>query len=261
MLVKGFHALLLSLLAGGALPAAAPPPRVVRIAAAADLKWALEEVKAAFEKERPGLGCALTFGSSGNFYTQLAQRAPFDLFLSADVDYPRRLVEAGLGVKDSLFVYGIGHLVLWVPAGSAVPLEKLGLQAAAHPTVRRLAMANPRHAPYGRAAEGALRSAGLYDAVKGRLILGENVSQAAQFVETGNADLGLIALSLALSPRMKGQGRFWKVPQDQHPVLEQGGVILAWAQDPEAARAFKAFLTGPSGVAILSACGLAAPGK
>lgn len=238
-------------------PAPAQAPRQVRVAAAADLKWALEEVKAAFERERPGTTLALTFGSSGNFHAQLLQRAPFDLFLSADRDYPQRLVAAGLA--HGPFTYAIGHLVLWVPGASPLDLDRLGLAAVKEPSVRRVALANPRHAPYGRAAEAALRRAGLWEAVQGRAVLGDSVSQAAQFVETGSADLGLIALSLALAPPMKPLGRFWAVPQDLHPRLEQGGVVLDWAQDPEAARAFAAFLAGPRGRAILGRFGFEPP--
>ena len=237
--------------------AQAQATRQVRVAAAADLKWALEEVKAAFEQERPGTTLALTFGSSGNFHAQLLQKAPFDVFLSADVDYPRRLVEAGLA--RGLFTYAVGHLVLWAPNASPLRLEKVGLDSVKAPFVWKLALANPRHAPYGRAAEAALRASGLWEGVQDKLVLGENVSQAAQFVETGSADLGLIALSLALSPRMKDKGRYWPVPQGRYPRLVQGGVVLDWAQDPEAARAFTAFLAGPKGAAILARCGFEAP--
>ncbi len=237
--------------------AQAQGPRQVRVAAAADLKWALEEVRTAFEQERPGTTLALTFGSSGNLHAQLLQKAPFDVFLSADLEYPKRLVEAGLA--HGLFTYAIGHLVLWVPRASPLALDKLGLAAVKEPSVRKVSLANPRHAPYGRAAEAALRGAGLWEAVQGKAALGENVSQAAQFVETGSAEVGLIALSLALSPPMKPLGRFWAVPQDRYPRLEQGGVVLDWAQDREAARAFAAFLTGPRGAAILARSGFEPP--
>ena len=254
-----FLRLALALLLGTAL-LSAQAPRVVRIAAASDLKWALEEAKRAFEKESPGVTCTLTFGSSGNFYTQLTQKAPFDLFLSADMGYPEQLAAQGLGLKDSLFPYAVGHLVLWVPKASPIPVESLGLKAVLHPAARKLAIANPRHAPYGRTAEAALKAAGLYDGVQAKLVLGENIAQTAQFVQTGNADLGFIALSLATSPAMKDQGRFWSVPAGLHPPLVQGGVILAWAQDVEAARSFRTFLTGPKGVAILDRYGFARPG-
>jgi len=238
----------------------AGPPREIRIAAAADLKWALEDVKAAFERGHPGLTCALTFGSSGNFYSQLTHAAPFDVFLSADLDYPRRLVEQGKAKKESLFTYAIGQLVLWAPKASPVPLEALGMKAVEHPAVRRIALANPRHAPYGRAAEQALSASGLLDSSRGKFILGENVSQAAQFMETGNADLGFIARSLAHSPQMRDKGRSVAVPQNLYPRLDQGGVVLTWARDPAGAEALCAFLRGAEGRAILAAHGFGLPG-
>lgn len=246
---------------GAALSLAAGPPRQVRIAAAADLKWALDEARSAFERTHPGLTCTLTFGSSGNLYHQLAQKAPFDLFLSADLGYPRQLAEQGLGLRDTLFTYALGHLVLWVPSASPIPVESLGLKAVLHPAARKVALANPKVAPYGKAAEAALATAGMLDAARGRLVQGDNVVQAAQFVQTGNADLGLISLSLASSSRMKGQGRFWVVPEGSHPPLEQGGVVLAGAQDRDAALAFRAFLLGPSGKALLARHGFAEPRK
>ncbi len=252
----------LLLLAGGSQrpgPAALPPLQV-RIAAASDLKWVLEEAKQAFERAHPGATCTLTFGSSGNLFHQLSQKAPFDLFLSADRGYPEQLVEQGLGLKGSLFTYAVGHLVVWVPEASPIPVEQLGIRAVQHPAARRVAIANPRLAPYGRAAEAALRGAGLLDAVRERLVLGENIAQAAQFVQTGNADLGLLSLSLASSGAMKGQGRFSEVPAGLHPPLEQGGVVLAWARDREAALAFRAFLLGPEGQALLRKHGFTAPG-
>ena len=118
-------------------------PREVRIAVAADLKWALEEARQVFEKANPGVTCTLTFGSSGNFYNQLAQKAPFDLFLSADLGYPRKLADQGLGLRETLFTYAIGHVVVWVPKASPIPVESLGIKAVQHPSVRKIAIANP----------------------------------------------------------------------------------------------------------------------
>ncbi|MEP7132074.1 MAG: molybdate ABC transporter substrate-binding protein [Acidobacteriota bacterium] len=236
-----------------------PPSRQVRVAAAADLKFALDEVTAAFRGVRPEVDVAVTYGSSGNFYSQLANRAPFDLFLSADAEYPRRLIEAGLAVTGSEFLYARGRIVLWVRRDSPLEVEKRGLEALLDPAVRRIAIANPRHAPYGRAAEAALRSAGIYDRCLDRLVLGENVVQTAQFVESGAADAGVIALSLAVAPVLRDKGRFWTVPRDAHPVLEQGGAILSWASDPAAAKAFRDFLIGDRGRAILDRYGFERP--
>src|SRR4029077_6100604 len=134
-------------------------------------------------------------------------QAPFDIFFSADIDYPRKLIDAGLADADSEFLYAEGRSVGWVPNSSPLDLETLGIRAVADPSVRKVAIANPQHAPYGRAAEAALKTLGAYDAVKDRLVFGENIAQAAQFVESGAADVGLIALSLALSPAMKDKGR------------------------------------------------------
>jgi molybdate transport system substrate-binding protein len=237
------------------LALAAQAPRQVRVAAAADLKWALEEVRKDFARDNPGIQVEVTFGSSGQFYAQLTQKAPFDLFLSADQDYARRLQEAGLG--SGLFTYAVGRLALIVPADSPLDLDKRGLQVLLDPSVKHVAMANPSHAPYGRAAQAALAAAGLAAQVQPRLVLGENVSQAAQFVHTRAAEAGLVALSLAMAPEMARQCRTWVVPASLYPPLEQGG--LAWARDRPAAEAFRAFLTGPRGAAILARFGFEPP--
>lgn len=226
----------------------------LRIAAAANLKYAVDELIAAFRDERPDVKVKVTYGASGNFFAQLSQRAPFDLFLSADAVYPARLVEAGLALDDAMFRYGTGRLALWVPPGSALPVESLGLAALRDPRVGRIAIANPRHAPYGVAAIEALTGAGLHDELRARLVLGENVGQAAQFVQSRAADAGFIALSLALSPPLAG-GRHHVVPAELHAPLEQAGVILERARDPAAARAFRDFLLGERGRAILGRFG------
>src|SRR5262249_40754304 len=178
----------------------------VRVAAAADLKFALDEAAAEFRSKNPGIAVTVTYGSSGTLYAQLTQEAPFDLFLSADIDYPRKLIEQRKAVKESEFLYAVGHLVVWVPNGSKLDVDALGIRAVADPAVRKVAVANPRTAPYGRAAESALKTLGVYDRVKDRLVFGENIAQTAQFVEFGAADVGLIALSLALAPSMKDKG-------------------------------------------------------
>jgi len=238
-----------------------PSQREISVAAAADLKFAFDEVVSAYQKENPGIQVSVTYGSSGNFYAQLSNQAPFDLFLSADIAYPRRLIENGLALKESEFLYAVGHLVVWVPNGSSLDLNKLGMKAVADPSVKKIAIANPKHAPYGRAAEAALKKFGVYDEVKDRLVLGENIAQAAQFVESGSADVGIIALSLALAPAMKDRGRYWLVPLDAYPRLEQGGVILAWAKDKEATQALQAFMTSTAGRAILKQYGFMLPGE
>ena len=233
----------------------------VRVAAASDLRFALEEIVAKFRGIHPEIEIPVTYGSSGTFFSQLSHRAPYDLFLSADAEYPRKLAEAGLAVRSSEFQYARGRLVLWVGKASTVDVERRGLEAVTDPSVRKIAMANPRHAPYGRAAEAALRTAGLYEKVRDRIVLGENIAQTAQFVESGAADAGLIALSLARAPALLDKGRFWTVPATLHPKIEQGGAILAWAADPPSTRAFAAFLTSASGQEILARYGFDPPGK
>ncbi|HEX4590596.1 MAG TPA: molybdate ABC transporter substrate-binding protein, partial [Gemmataceae bacterium] len=194
-----------------------PRSQTVRVAAAADLKFAFDELSAAFRKEHPQFKVEVVYGSSGNFFAQLSEGAPFDLFLSANMDYPKKLVEQGRGVPGSVFVYAVGHLVVWVPKASPLDLEKLGIRATAEPAVRKLALANPRHAPYGQAAEAALKRAGIYEQVKDRLVFGENVAQTAQMVDTGAADVGLIALSLAVAAPLRDHGRYFEVDADLYP--------------------------------------------
>lgn len=237
---------------------AAPPRATVSVAAASDLQFALAEVVSAFRAARPEVAVEVTWGSSGSFYAQLVNRAPFDLFLSADVSYARRLFEAG-HAPEAPFVYAYGRLVVWAPRSSPLDVEALGAQALLDPRIRTVAIANPQHAPYGRAAEAALRSLGLHAQVAPKLVLGENVAQAAQLVDTGNADAGVFALSLALSPPLRERGRSWRVPDDAYPRLEQGGVVLGWARDPAATRELQRFLTGPEGRAILERFGFGLP--
>jgi molybdate transport system substrate-binding protein len=229
----------------------------VRVAVAANLKPAFEEIAAAFQSEHPGVAITATYGSSGNFTAQLVNRAPFDVFLSADTHYPEQLAEQHLSGEP--FPYAVGRLVVWVPNASALDLDKLGVRATADPSVRRVAIANPRHAPYGRAAEAALQAAGVYEQVRPKLVLGDNVEQAAQYAQSGAANLGLVPLSLALVPNMAQRGRYVLVPADLHPPLEQAGIILNWAQDKRAAEQLRDFLLGPRGREILARHGYEAP--
>jgi molybdate transport system substrate-binding protein len=223
----------------------------INVAAASDLSFALQEMIAAFEHET-GTQIHLTLGSSGNFYAQIVNGAPFDLFLSADMDYPKQLEVKGYAVPGSVFTYGLGALAVWVPKQSALRLDKLGMQALLDNSVQKIATANPEHAPYGRAAVAAMEYAKVYDRVKTKLVLGENVSQAAQFVQSGAAEIGVIALSIAVSAPMRESGRYWIVPADMYPLLEQGAVLLKragpaakefhqWLHDSEAQRIFSKY--------------------
>lgn len=247
--------------AGGDAGSDTSAKRRVSIAAASDLKFALDDVIAAFKSREPNIDVQVAYGSSGNFFSQLSNNAPFDVFLSADIEYPRKLIAAGLALKETEFLYGIGQIVVWVPNSSTIDVEKLGIRALTQAGVEKVAIANPQHAPYGRAAEAAMRKLGVYEAVADRLVLGENISQTAQFVESGAADVGVIALSLALAPSMRAKGRYWSVPVDAYPRLEQGGVVLSWAQDRAAATSFIAYLNGSEGRSTLREYGFIMPGE
>jgi molybdate transport system substrate-binding protein len=242
-------------------PQAAPPARDVSVAAASDLKFALDDIVQQFAKEDKDLRVNVAYGSSGNFYSQLVNQAPFDMFLSADLEYPRKLSQQDLTLPGSEFTYAVGRIVVWAPASSPINVEKLQMSALKHPTVRHIAIANPQHAPYGRAAEGAMRSLKVYESVQSKLVFGENIAQTLQFIQSGNAEIGIVALSLAVAPTVRGQGKFWEVPLDRYPQIEQGGVILKWTRDVDAARAFRAYLNGPLGRSIMKKYGLSLPGE
>ncbi len=244
---------------GQSSSASAKHPEQITVAAAADLKFALDELLVAFCAHHPDVQVTATYGSSGSLFVQISNGAPFDLFLSADMAYPQKLIEQGLAVYESAFRYANGHLVIWVRADSPLDPAALGMSALVEPSVRKVAIANPQHAPYGRAAVAAFESAGLYDSLRDRLVLGENVAQAAQFVESGAADVGVIALSLALSPAMRDKGRYWEIPQDRHPPIEPGGVILNRAKDSAGAQQLRAWIVGPGGRSILKRYGFFSP--
>jgi len=229
----------------------------IRVAAAADLKFALDELDAQYGKQA-GKKIDVSYGSSGNFFAQIQNGAPFDLLLSADIEYPRKLAAAGLAEPGTLYEYAVGRIVIWMPADARADPAKLGWKALLEPGVERIAIANPEHAPYGRAAVAALRNAGVYEQVRRRLVYGENIAQAAQFVASGSAQAGILALSLAVSPPMR-DGKRWEIPADMHPPIEQGAIILKSSKDKEGARAFLAFLKSDAGRKILESYGFILP--
>jgi molybdate transport system substrate-binding protein len=229
----------------------------VAVAAASDLQAALPELAARYEQET-GRHLRITFGSSGNFVSQIQNGAPFDLYLSADAEYPKRLEQAGLIEPGTITPYATGRLVIWTRRDSGIDIRQ-GLSALASAAVRRIAIANPEHAPYGRAAVAALRREGIYDAVRGRLVLGENISQAAQFAQSGNADVGIIALSLAVSPALNSSGTYLELAASRYPPIEQSGVVLKSARDKRAAGDFLRFLGRPDSVRYLRASGFDVP--
>lgn len=216
--------LLLASMSGFAQVSKNAPELVV--AAAADLNPALREICDSYEK-KTGVRVKLSFGASGALTQQIQNGAPFDVFFSADMDYPRQLIAADAADGATLYQYALGKLVLWVPADSPLDVEHKGIQILQDPSVKKISIANPQHAPYGRAAVAALKHYGMYDQVADRLVLGENVSQAAQFVESGNAQAGFVALAHSDSPAMKGKGKHWEVPGEAYPALAQGVVVLS----------------------------------
>jgi len=229
----------------------------ITIAAASDLSLAFREIVARYEKTTAN-HVRLTLGSSGNFYAQIQNGAPFDLYFSADITYPRKLEEAGLTVPGSFYQYAVGRIVMWTGNESRIDVTQ-GFEALRDPTVKKIAIANPKHAPYGRAAVAAMEHAQVYDHVKDKLVLGENISQAAQFVESGAADVGIIALSLALAPPMQAAGHYWEIPADAHPPIEQGAVILMGGKNQESAKAFLSFIQGAEGQTMMKRYGFVVP--
>jgi molybdate transport system substrate-binding protein len=232
----------------------------ITVAAAADMSAALPELAAMYTK-RTGEAVKLSFGASGNLTNQIRNGAPFDVFFSADEQYPQQLIVEGLAAKDTLYRYAIGRLVLWVPNDSPLDLSKLGIEALLDPSVKKISIANPATAPYGRAAEATLRHFAIYDKVSSRLVIGENISQAAQFVESGNAQAGLVALSHALAPAMKDKGRYWIVPLDAYPTLNQAAVVLSKSRQQDAARKFLEFLHTPEAASLLKSYGFSLPSE
>jgi molybdate transport system substrate-binding protein len=246
-----------ALVASGSGLRAQQQQTALRVAAAADLQFALKDIAQQYERQT-GRRVEITFGSSGNFFSQLKNGAPFDIFFSADVEYPTRLQQDNLIESNSLLKYAIGRIVVWMPADSKIDLAAQKWDALLDPTVQKIAIANPEHAPYGRAAVQTLKRAGLYEKVQSKLVYGENIAQAAQFVQSGNAQAGIIAFSLAVSPAMKS-GQRWEIPTDEYDPIEQAAVILKSAPDKEAARAFLAFVSSDAGRRTLENFGFAIP--
>jgi molybdate transport system substrate-binding protein len=212
----------------------------ITVAAAADLQFAMQDVAARFQKET-GKTIKPIYGSSGNFFQQIQNGAPFDLFFSANLDYPKQLDAVGLIEPGSFYQYARGKIVIWVRNESKLDLSS-GMKALLDPSVKKIAVANPQHAPYGQAAVAAMQDQNIYDKVKDKFVLGENISQTATFVVSGSADVGIVALSLALSPSMKDKGRYVEVPADEYPPIEQACVILKTSKNKEAARQFLSFI-------------------
>jgi molybdate transport system substrate-binding protein len=249
---------LLALVSVGSARRAESADRELNVAAAADLSAALQEVAANYQK-RTGVTMKLSFGASGSLTQQIQNGAPFDVFFSADMDYPRQLVANGQGDGATLYRYAVGRLVLWVPNDSLLDLEHKGMDVLLDPSVKKIAMANPQHAPYGRAAAAALKHYGLYEKVGARLVLGENVAQTAQFVESGNAQVGFVALAHAMAHAMQGKGKYWIIPEEAHPPLDQGVVLISRSPHEQDAAAFLEYVKTAEAATVLRRYGFSVP--
>jgi molybdate transport system substrate-binding protein len=227
------------------------------IAAAADLKFAMDEIVTAFKQGHPDDQIEVIYGSSGKFHTQIQQGAPYDLFFSADIAFPRELAEKGHTASE-VKPYAFGRIVLW---SASLDASQMTLQSLTDPAITRIAIANPKHAPYGKRAEEALRSANLWDKVEPKLVYGENIAHTAQFVQTGNAQAGIIALSLAVNPELADKGGYWLIPDDLHEPLEQGFIITARAAGNTLAKSFADSMSSAESRRIMTHYGFVLPGE
>lgn len=227
----------------------------ITIAAASDLRFALNEIAATFENDNLKDEVHIIYGSSGKFYAQIQQHAPYDFFFSADIRLPTELSKRGFA-GSKVRPYAVGRLALW---SASMDATKMTLASLTDPKIVRIAIANPKHAPYGTAAQQALRALGAWSAIKSKLVYGENISHAAQFVESGGAEIGIIALSLAVSPALAGRGGYWLVPDHLHDPLEQGFIITKRAERSDLARRFAAYLSSEAAIKVMRRYGFTLP--
>ncbi|HEY1498299.1 MAG TPA: molybdate ABC transporter substrate-binding protein [Acidobacteriaceae bacterium] len=229
------------------------PGRALRIAAAADWQPLLPPLLAQFEHQT-GVHADASYQSSATLATQIIDGAPFDLFLAADLSFPQRVIDAGRAEESSPIQYARGTLVFWTRNDSGV--TNLSLDALHEPSVKTIAIANPEHAPYGRAAQATLQHLGILDAVRPKLVTAENIAQAAQFADSGNAQVGFISLTSALTPRLKSDGHFIRVPNDDYPPILQGAIVIRASAGASNAHRFLEFLARPEIQKALAAEGL-----
>lgn len=223
----------------------------ITIAAAADLKFAMDDIVGTFKKANPGDEVNVVYGSSGNFNTQIQQGGPYDLYFSADINFPRELAKKGLAASE-VKPYAVGRIVLWSASMDASQMTLASLQ---DPKIEHIAIGNPKHAPYGKRAEEALRAVGLWDKLEPKLIYGENIAVTAQYVVTSNAQVGIIALSQALSPEFSSKGSYWLIPDNLHAPLEQGYIIIKRAEHNGAARRFADYMASKTARAVMTKYG------
>ena len=245
------------LLAYTLLFAASAHAEKITVAAAADLKFAMDEIVTIFKQGHPAEQVDVIYGSSGKFHTQIQQGAPYDLFFSADIAFPRELAKAGLASSE-VKPYAFGRIVLW---SASLDANKMTLTSLTDAKVARIAIANPKHAPYGKRAEEALRTAGLWEKIEPKLVYGENIAHTAQFVQTGNAQVGIIALALAINPELASKGGYWLIPDNLHEPLEQGFVITKRAESNVLAQQFADYMGSKPARDVMTKYGFVLPGE
>jgi molybdate transport system substrate-binding protein len=250
--------LILLLTALLALPAGA---ETLLVAAASDLSYCMDELGAAFARQAPQaklkVEVKVSLGASGNFFTQIRNGAPFDVFLSADMDYPRQLARDGAADGATLMPYALGRIVLWSLDPRFDP--KLGMAVLRDSRLDRIAIANPAVAPYGRAARAAIEAAGAWQAVQPKLVIGENIAQTVQFVQSGNAQVGIVSYASVLSPRLKGSGSYYLIDDAGMAPIEQGAIVTAHGKANPLAARFVQYLASPAARAILQRHGFGLP--
>lgn len=222
----------------------------ILVAVAANFVPPFREIAIEFEKST-GHQLQVAGGSSGNFYSQIKNGAPFDVFFSADVERPKLLEDEGIGVKDTRFTYATGRLVLWSPNADLIK----GEETLRFKQYRRLAMANPKTAPYGVAAMQAMQKLELWESLQPHIVMGESIGQTMGFIESGNAQLGFVALSQVMDPKIKGKGSRWDVPTTLHEPIKQDVILLTKGKDNPAAKALMVFMSGPQAKAVIERYG------
>ncbi|MBT0653569.1 molybdate ABC transporter substrate-binding protein [Geomobilimonas luticola] len=229
----------------------------ITVAAAADLKFAMDEIVTGFNKIHSGDEVQVVYGSSGKFHTQIQQGAPYDLFFSADIGFPRELAKQGQSASE-VKPYAVGRIVLW---SAVVDATKMTLYDLTNPKITKIAIANPKHAPYGKRAEEALKAVGLWEKIQSKLVFGENIAQTAQYIQSGNTQVGIIALSLALNPELAKKGRYYLIPENLHNPLEQGYIITKRGANKPLAKKFAEYMDSKQVRGIMMKYGFALPAE
>lgn len=229
----------------------------ITVAAAADLKFAMDEIVSSFKKIQPSSEVEVVYGSSGKFHTQIQQGAPYDLFFSADIGFPRELAKQGQAASE-VKPYAVGRIVLW---SADIDATKMTLASLTDPKIAKIAIANPKHAPYGKRAEEALRASGLWDKVQAKLVFGENIAQAAQYVQSGNAQIGILALALVISPELAKKGGYYLIPDNLHNSLEQGYVITKHGASKPLAKQFAEYVGSKQARSVMTKYGFTLPNE